>query len=86
MKGVPTVADQLVPEGGVRLIAGQPPPPPPEGLTVRTKFFVFVVHVSFTVDATVYVPAVPEAGVPDIEFPEHVSPAGQEGETDMLHE
>jgi len=85
LKGVPTVADQVVPLGGERLRPGQAPPPPPEGLMVRTKFLVFVVQVSFTVEVTVYVPAVPEAGVPDIELPEQASPLGQDGETDMDH-
>lgn len=84
LKGVPTVADQDVPLGGVRLRAGQLPPPP-EGLIVRTKFFVFVVQVSFTVELTVYVPAVPVFGVPVIVLPEQVSPAGQAGDTLMLH-
>lgn len=74
-----------MPDGGLRLRAVQAPPPP-EGLIVRTRFLVFVVQVSLTVDVTVYVPAVPEAGVPDIELPEQVSPLGHEGETDILHE
>ncbi|GAB4417836.1 MAG: hypothetical protein OHK0032_13890 [Thermodesulfovibrionales bacterium] len=75
-----------MPLGGVRLRAVQPPPPPPDGLMVSTKFLVFVVQLSFTVEVTVYVPAVPEAGVPVIVLPEHVSPLGQEGKTDMFQE
>jgi hypothetical protein len=74
-----------VPDGGVRL-KGVHPPPTPEGLMVNTKLLVFVVQVSLTVDVTVYVPAVPVLGVPDIELPEHVRPAGQDGETDIFHE
>ena len=59
------------------------------GFTVNDNTFVAVqspVSVELAVTVTVYVPAVPVAGVPDIELLEQVSPLGQDGDTPILHE
>jgi hypothetical protein len=63
-----------------------PPPPPLDGFIVSPYVLVSVVQESSIVKVTVYVPAEPVEGVPEMLLPEHVSPVELMEEQSALQE